>query len=120
MTALAQRFLGERQQEFLLLIVVGGVAGQARQLLMAGILSHEIQMTLSATRPHNLDASVPKTKNLARIAIAVYVRRSRSVAGFASLLLWLLAFEQGLVRGVGDGSVDVIVARLAGVGANVG
>ena len=70
------------------------MAGQARQLLVSGILSHEILMTLSAPRPHDLDARrSPKAKNLARIAIAVYVRRSRPVAGFASFLRWLLAFE---------------------------
>ena len=114
-TVLTQLFFPQGEKKLLLLIVMCGMAGQARQLLVSGILSHEVLMTLSAARPHNFDARFPKAKNLARIAIAVYVRRSRPVARFASLLPRMLVLEQSKVRGIGDGSVDVVVARLAGI-----
>lgn len=102
------------------MVVMCGVALEARELLMTGILSHEVLMTLAAARAHRLDAGFPEAEDLAGIAVTVYVRRSRTVAGLASFLSRMLALEQRLVGGIRDTPVKVIVTGLAGIGADVG
>lgn len=120
MAALAHLIFREREQEFLLLVVMGGMAGEARELLMTGILCHEVLMTLAAARARRFDAGFPEAKDLAGVAVTVYVRGSRTVAGLASLLAGMLALEQRLVGGVRNAPVELIVTGLAGIGADIG
>lgn len=92
-----EQFFVRGEQKPCLLEVMCGMARQARELLMTGILSHEVQMTLTAARTHRLDASFPEAKDLAGVAVTVDVRRSGTVAGLAPLLPGMISFEQRLV-----------------------
>jgi hypothetical protein len=86
MTLLAQLFLAQGEEEFLLLVVMRGMAGETGKFLMSCVLPHEVLMALAATRAHGLGTGIAKAKNLASVTVAVDVCRSWSVTGFASSL----------------------------------
>jgi len=117
MTALAELVLTQIQQKLFLLIVVHGVAFQAGEFLMAGILPHEILVALAATLPYHSAAGVGEAEDLAGIAVAVHVRPSGAVAGFAAFPGSLV--EQALVSGAGERGKDLVVAGLANVGTDI-
>jgi hypothetical protein len=120
MTLLAQPFLPQGEEEFLLLVVMRGMAGETGKFLMSGVLPREVLMALTATRAHCFRTGIAKTKDLAGVTVAVDVSRSRTMTRFASSLRRLMALQQGLVSRFRNGSIEVVVAGLAGVRSNIG
>jgi hypothetical protein len=118
-TLLAELFFSQVEKEFLLLVVMGRMAFQTRQLLVLRILPHEILMTLAAAGTHNFTTGFAEAKNFRRVAVAIYVCRPRPMARLATSLRRMFTLQQLLMGRVFDGLVDVIVAGLAGVGSHV-
>ena len=118
-TTLAQLFFPQDQNEFFLLVVVGGMAVETGPFGVAGVFSHERGVAFGAARPHRLRRGVREAEDLTRVSIAVDMRRSRPVTRFTTVLRRIAALEQVAVCRIGNRLRHIIVTRLAGIGADI-
>jgi hypothetical protein len=107
------------QQEFFLRIVVRGVTAKAGKLFSHMIFIVFGLVTRATTRTYEERLGCGETKYPAGVAVAVGVRCPGPMTGFAATLSGCLVFQQFLVGRFGKGRVGIVMARLAGVSADV-